>query len=401
VLIAAQVAVSAGFFLVAAMCVRSLVGRTRLDTGVDLDRIAIAQVNFSPDQWDETRARPAIDRIVQSARADARVEAAAVSAGLPFGIGTEQIELSVPDRPFTANSRDSEWTYLVSATPDLFRVLGVPILRGRAFDGRDEAGAPWAAVLSERTARKVLGSSDVVGRQVLLRMTRPVSGVPAPAAEAVRTVTVVGIARDTEVGSIGQRSGHGNLVYVPLAQHYNPSVVVVARTAADPTAMATSLRAVVRQADPDLVVRTSGPGNTILGGIGVTIALLAGAASGLGALVLALAMTGLFGVLSHLVARRMREMGVRVALGATSRDIVRMVVSDGFRPVIVGLVVGVAIGSAGRLAARALVWPLLDAVDPLAVILTPLPLIVAAWLACYLPARRASRVDPNVALRDL
>jgi putative ABC transport system permease protein len=124
------------------------------------------------------------------------------------------------------------------------------------------------------------------------------------------------------------------------------------------------------------------------------------AAAGLGGLALVLAMTGLYGVLSHVVARRRREVGVRMALGASADRIARMILREGFRPVLDGLVLGLIAGALGRLVVRAILNPDLPLVDPVVFALVPLPLCLAAFLACYWPARRASRVSPNQVLRD-
>jgi ABC-type antimicrobial peptide transport system permease subunit len=123
--------------------------------------------------------------------------------------------------------------------------------------------------------------------------------------------------------------------------------------------------------------------------------------TGLGLLALVLAMAGLYGVLSHVVARRTRELGVRMALGATSGRLIRMVLVDGWRPVRLGLVVGLMVGAIGRLGLRAILPVSLSPVDPLAFTIVPVVMAVAAFAACYLPARRAARVDPNAALKNL
>jgi putative ABC transport system permease protein len=128
---------------------------------------------------------------------------------------------------------------------------------------------------------------------------------------------------------------------------------------------------------------------------------LAGMAGLLGTFALALALAGLYGVLSHVVARRLREMGVRVALGATNRQIVRLLVGDGLRPVLYGVLLGLGAATVARMALRPIFLHMVPTVDPLTVALAPAAILAAGWLACYLPARRASRIDPNVALRDL
>jgi ABC-type antimicrobial peptide transport system permease subunit len=139
----------------------------------------------------------------------------------------------------------------------------------------------------------------------------------------------------------------------------------------------------------------------MLAGPFVMLGAVAALAGGLGTLALVLAMVGLYGVLSYVVARRTREMAVRLALGAEPTRIVRMVMRDGVRPVLEGLVLALVVGVGIRLVFRAILEPSIPVIDLLAFGLAPLPLLAAALLASYLPARRAARVDPNVALRDL
>jgi ABC-type antimicrobial peptide transport system permease subunit len=139
----------------------------------------------------------------------------------------------------------------------------------------------------------------------------------------------------------------------------------------------------------------------MLTGAGVLVGVVSRVAGGLAVLALVLAMAGLFGVLSHLVSRRTREMGVRMALGADPRRIRRLVIGDGLRPVLSGIALGLLIGGLVRLALRAQYDSPLSLTDTAVFLLVPLPILAAALIACEWPARRASRVDPNVALRDL
>jgi ABC-type antimicrobial peptide transport system permease subunit len=126
-----------------------------------------------------------------------------------------------------------------------------------------------------------------------------------------------------------------------------------------------------------------------------------GAALALGALTLLLAMTGLFGIQSHIVAHRTREIGVRMSLGATRAQIERMVLKQGYRPVTEGLALGLFVGGTGRAIVRAYLDVDIDIIDPWMLVIVPVPLMLAAFCACYLPARRAGGVEPNVALRHL
>lgn len=392
-LISLQVAVSAGFLFVAAMCVETMVSDWQANTGIDIDRLALAAVDFRLNQQDDTHGRESIDRMLEIARRDPTLNVTAAASGLPFEISTEQVSLSAPDRPFSTSSEGLN-SYFISATPEVFRALNLSLIHGRTFDARDVAGGEPVAVISAQNARSLFGTTDVVGRQLLLRNYAG-SGQPA----AVQTLTVIGTLEDTDVGAIGYR--RTGIIYLPLAQHYESRIWLVGRTLGDATAVSGTLRTIIRQADPTLAVNVSGSGSYLLGGRFVFVRIMAGIAAALGGFALFLSMTGLYGVLSHVVARRTREMGVRLALGATAEGLMRMIFVDGGRPVVAGLVLGLICGTIGRGIFRLMVARPISVLDPIALALVPIPLVVAAIVACYLPARRASRVDPNVALRDL
>jgi len=153
--------------------------------------------------------------------------------------------------------------------------------------------------------------------------------------------------------------------------------------------------------DPDLPVIDAESASSLGGERTLVLKIGAGAAGSLGGLALLLAMAGLFGVLSEFVLRRARELGIRMALGADSKRLIQMVLLDGARPVVAGLAIGLTCGVILRVAFRPMFIRMLPAFDPLIVSLVPIAFIVAALLAAYLPASRAARVDPNVALRHL
>jgi len=169
----------------------------------------------------------------------------------------------------------------------------------------------------------------------------------------------------------------------------------------DPWAAARAIQEAVRRADADLGVGTAGPASLIMAAPFFAARIAASFASALGLLTLLMAMVGLYGIQSHIVARRTREVGVRMAIGASASQIRRMILGEGYRPVLQGLVLGLLFGVFVRLLLRATVNGNIDPFDPVAFVLVPLPLITAAFVACYLPARRAARVDPNEALRHL
>jgi putative ABC transport system permease protein len=188
---------------------------------------------------------------------------------------------------------------------------------------------------------------------------------------------------------------------LPFAQRYVPflPVTFIAR-AADPRAGVAALRASVRRVDPDLSISSAGTSAVLVYGF-YPLRVIAMMAAALGVLGLVLAMSGLFGVLSHVVMKRTREMGIRLAIGAERADIFRLVLRDGLYPVGKGLLLGLGIGVASRIAVKAFVVTNVSALDPWPLMLLPVPFVLAALAACYFPAARASRVDPNIALREL
>jgi hypothetical protein len=298
------------------------------------------------------------------------------------------VTISIPGAPDVAGR---EGTLAVSATPSLFATLGIDIVRGRRFDDRDGPGGRPVAILSELASRRFFGGSDAIGRTVIVRRPR------APDTEAM----VVGVAHDTDVRYLNNEHP-SPLIYLPLAQQFASGIIITARATGAGASAVPALREAIRRADPDLAVTASGAGWSLLAGPFVLIQSLGRGALYLGALTLLLSMAGLFGVQSHVVAHRTREIGVRMAVGASARQIKLMVLKDGYRPVIEGVVLGLWAGVVGRIILRRYLDLQGEAtiVDPWMLTLTPIPLIAAAFWACYLPAARAAKVDPIVALRS-
>ena len=380
-----QVAIAAGFFIVATLFIRATLSQARHDPGIDMDRLAVAVLNFDSGVWDENRIRRAVDRILEEARGNQAIESIAASTGLPFGVPALTVNVRADDAP--AVIKPTPLT-AVAATPSLLATLGVEIVRGRRFDDSDGPAAAPAVMLSEQAARQLFNGGDAIGRTLIVRR---------PQFSETRAV-VVGIARDTDVRWInGDARG---LVYLPLSQHFGNGLTITARSTGTGVRAVPALRDAIRRADPDLAVTAIGAAPSLLAGPMVLLGSLGRGALYLGALSLLLSMAGLFGVQSHVVAHRTREIGVRMSVGATARQIKLMVLQDGYRPVFEGLLLGLWGGIAGRIVLRSYL-ELEDVViiDPWMLLLTPIPLIAAAFCACYLPASRAASVDPTVALR--
>jgi predicted permease len=386
-LIRVQMVVSVALFCVSAGFISVLLAQRGYEPGIDLDRITVARTVFRLQTWHEARSQEAITAIAAVAPSRFGFTDTALSSSMPFG---SNVEVYASVATSAADLSPSNMTLLMASTPGIFDALGIPIVTGRAFDRRDIADTDPVVVLSQASALELFGATDVVGREVFMRGT-----LNALDSKKVERRTVIGVTRDTAVGSLSRR-GDG-IAYVPLAQRYEPPNFVVGRSDSGDGDM----RALIRAGDPDVAVDAIGSGLTMLGGSWNAFRVVAGVAFVLGGMTLVLTMAGLFGVLSALVSRRTREIGIRKALGADNHAIRRLIFRDGSRPVASGSAIGLFLGVIGGFLIRASIPSGAPPLTLVAVALVAVTVIPATLVACYLPARRAMRVDPNVTLKDV
>ena len=357
---------------------------------------------FSLQQDDELTTRAKIDRVLETVRATPGVEAVAVTSvidGLSVSGGLVGVTVTSIDKPFVPQANEGLSAQSAVATPRLFEVLGRTIRYGRGFNDRDDAASAPVVIVDESLARKLTGVADAVGREIFLKRRISRAGVLMREAEVER-VTIAGVLADVP----SNRGRDDDVLYLPFAQQFDANVSILARgDSADVTPVTAALRSAIREADPDVAIGYAGRADVVMRfGPAVILGLLTIGALALATVALVLSMAGLYGVLSHVVARRTRELGVRMALGAGTDRIVRLIMRDGLRPVLEGAFIG--LGSAAMI--RLWLQPYFSsmtvtAIDPLAFVIGLGPLVVAAAIACYVPARRAAKVDPNVALREL
>jgi putative ABC transport system permease protein len=353
--------------------------------GFDIQHIAVAQVDFEAQHYDDGRVRNIAPAILERLRGSSGVLSAMVSSGLPVGMTGRYGDVA------RADGTSGRSAMVISASPSIFGTLDIPIARGRGLsEGTDPAGAT-AVVLSELTARNVFGSTDVIGKDIRLTVLQRGDVV-------VSTMTIVGVAADTDVGRIGHHTD--GLIYTPLDRGSNGRLAFVVRMSEDPHLALPILRQTIASVDSELAVSSVDVGLDVGGSTSQFFQITAAIAGVLGLLALTLALAGLFGVLSHLVTLRTREIGVRMALGASRADVSRMVIGEGVAPVFVGLVSGLVLSGLIRLTLP-LLQRVVPTVDLPALALIPAIFLTAAVIACYVPARRAASVDPMVALKDL
>jgi putative ABC transport system permease protein len=268
--------------------------------------------------------------------------------------------------------------------PDYFSTLGVRLLEGRGLDSRDR-GTLAVAVINETMARRYWPAGDALGRKIYL--------------DSTRFIEVVGVARDGKyMMLIEPRRPY---FYIPIEQSYRSPVTLLVRSAGDPAPLAGPLQRLLNEMDPDLPVfnvRTMAHHmrDSVFGFMPFRLAVLMAGVQG--AIGLLLAVMGLYAVVAYTVTRRTREIGLRMALGANRADVLRLVVRDGMRLTLIGVVLGLLLAVGIGLVLSQVLYGLSPVDVPVLAGVTALLLGVSA-LACYVPARRATRVDPMIALR--
>jgi putative ABC transport system permease protein len=399
-IVAAQIAITLVLVVGAGLFGRSLMKVLEVDPGFRVDKIVTMDVSLPWVRWDDPKAKAGqaiffsnlIDRLKQipGVLKVGATSGLPMDGGLPDGMFLLMTQNEVPknldgfDALFQQKERIGNADFC-AATDGYFQALGIPLLRGRIFDERDGAAAPHVAVISESLARDRWPGQDPIGHTIEFGN---MDG-------DLRLLTIVGIVGD--VHEYGLDAPPRPTVYVNLLQRPRAAITVTMLSDADTRLVASAARGILRDLNPEIPARFrtfSQVYSASLGSRRFNVILI----GFFGITALLLATTGVFGVMAYSVSRRTREIGVRVALGAATGDVLRMILGQGLRTIFIG----VAIGITGSLALTRTVESLLfgvTATDPLTFGGVTLLLVGAALLACYIPARRATKVDPMVALR--
>jgi putative ABC transport system permease protein len=388
VLVVGEIAAAVVLLVAAGLLVRSLTHLTAMEPGVDLDRVLAGRITIPGSRYrQDANYTQFVRQLTSRLAAEPGVQAAAVGTYLPvggggFGLGRVFLADSWPEPPAHA---DVPGMWIV-VSPDYFRTLGIPLVRGRAFTDRDNAAATPVMVVSETFARRAFGNEDPLGRRMRSwrdeNVYREIVGV-------VADVPFSGLSDDTR-----------NIVYIPYEQDIWGLLVVAVRAASGPPeALAPSLRRVVASIDPDLALARVGTMNVFARNSIARERVSATLMSAMAVAALVLAALGIYGVMSYSVAQRRHEMGVRLALGASPRDLYRTVLTRGLMLTFAGLATGLILAAVVARVLRSLLFEI-SPFDPVAFAGTAALLAAIAFIACFAPARRAAGADPLVALRS-
>ncbi|MFL5579607.1 MAG: ABC transporter permease [Gemmatimonadaceae bacterium] len=383
-LVVAEFALSMVLLAGASLMIRSFMRIQAVNVGMDVDRVLASDLYLTGERYDSASERVDVQRRVLERLAGAPgVQSAAASSGLPFSDYDPGERFTVAGRQILRGEEPFAYRYSVSS--GFLGTMGIALLRGRDISERDVLDATPVAVINQTTARRFFADADPIGARLRL-------GLDAAAKE----VTVVGVAADTkqDVGDVQMPQ-----VYLPYSLRPDAHVTIVARTSAGRAgALAPTVREVVRTIDPavpvfdvftmrELAARNTWGSRFVsrLFGVFAAVALL-------------LAAVGVYGVMAYGVLQRRHEIGVRMALGARGPDVLRLVLGQGMRLAALGLAIGLPVALLVGRAMKLVLYEVAPA-DPVTFVGTPLILAAVGVLATWLPARRATRVDPIQALR--
>jgi putative ABC transport system permease protein len=388
VLIISEVALAVVLLVSAGLLIRSFQLLRQVDTGFNTDNALTMRMVLPFPKYAKAETRRAFyDEVLRKVAALPGVESAGMITFLPLSFHGMHFSFSVEGQT-SPSDRQLPFALLRVVSPDYFRAMGIPLRRGRFFDTRDSADSQPAVLVNRRLAEQYWPGQDAIGKRLKV----------GPADSPNAWLTVVGIVGDTRQTGLNEQKLE---FYVPYAQERRLFMAprdLVVRTKSDPALIASAVRQAVWTVDKDQPVSNVRTLDQVFAAA-ISQERFQALMLGLFAtLALVLACIGLYGVISYSVVQRTHEIGVRIALGAQPVDVLRIVIRQGMTLTLAGLVVGIV---AGTLATRVLSDMLFGVAprDPLTFTGVPVLLLLVAFLACYIPARRATRIDPLVALR--
>jgi putative ABC transport system permease protein len=384
----AEISLAVLLLLAAGLLIRSFNALQSVDPGFRVDGLLTAQVQLPQARYPSPESRAAFFRdLLEKSAAIPGVESADACTSLPMTGGGYTTSFVVDGRPAppSGHENSSHWR---AATPGYFQTLGIPLVRGRAFNALDTAASQRVAIVNQRMARMFFPNEDPLGKRIKWS-NKPNS--PAP------WMTIVGVSGDVKSWRLGAQPQPE--MFTPLSQQPQAFLFLAIRTwSADPSPVAGALRAALRQVDPGQPITEVRSMRSIVSESLTEVKYVSRLTALFAVIAMLMAAMGIYGVIGYSVAQRTHEFGVRMVLGAGTAEVVRLVLRQALYVVAIGLVIGVA----GALAVARLLASWLYGVgehDPLTFTLVPLALGAIALLASYIPARCATRVDPAVALR--
>ncbi|HEV8431697.1 MAG TPA: ABC transporter permease [Pyrinomonadaceae bacterium] len=388
-LVITQVALSLALLISTGLFVRTLRYARQIDLGFKPDQVLAVSFNLRLQGYDEAKGREFYRQILERLERLPGVQTVSVTNLLPLGF----MWLSTPVVPENREVPPNERVFAgdVSVDSKYFETIGTPLLRGRDFTAQDTIKSPPVAIVSEKLAHslwpEVNDPGEALGKRLRVGRSNPIS------------CEVIGVAKDSRNNIFNRLDREPEpTIYRPFAQNYSAFASLIVRTDGDPRGLISAVRREVAALDENLPPQDLQPLSETVSLASWSARTGAAVLGVFGLLGLVLAAIGIYGVMSYSVSRRTREIGLRMALGAETRDVIKLIVKQGMGLTLIGAMIGVMLAVAVTRLLASLLYGV-TATDPATFAGVVLFVIGVAVLACYLPARRATKVDPMMALR--
>jgi putative ABC transport system permease protein len=381
IFVASEIALAVVVLLSATLVVRSFINSIRTSPGYNPENVMTAQLALPRTKYiSDSQKRTFGEAVLARLRALPGVVSAGAASNVPFGGFGQGVAVDAVNRPAQPGERTGAG--FAAASPDYFSTMQIGLVKGRLFNSADSQGSSPVVIITQSFAREFWPNEDPIGRQIRF-------------GEQHTVATIVGVVGDIMRDHLRERGGW--LMFVPLAQFPSSTPAFVVRSSADSTMMATAIRDAIWSVDHDQAISLA-PLETLIAVVDAGYRLMTKLMVLFGALAMFLGTIGIYGVMAHLVSQRTHEIGIRVALGASPVQVLRMVIGSGLKLAVVGVGVGIIVALGATRSLTTLLYQVAPN-DPLTFIAVPILFVAVAVAACYLPARRAMRVDPMVALR--
>ena len=380
IFVAAEIALAVVVLISTTLVVKSFIISVRSSPGYNPANIMVAQLALPKARYtQESQLRNFNEEVLARIRALPQVDSAGVASNVPFGGFGQGVEFEAVGKP-APQAGERQGTHFTAVSVDYFSTMQIGLVKGRLFTAADAQGSSPSVIINQTMAGQIWPGADPIGKQLRFGDQHTVG-------------TIVGVLNDIKMNRLRPRPERQ--MYVPLAQFPSATLGFVVRTAGDSTAMATAVRDTIWIVDRDQPISSVEPLETLMVIVDAGNRVLTKLMVFFGVLAMFLGVIGIYGVMSNQVSQRTHEIGIRTALGASPPQVMGMVIGQGLKLTLIGVVIG-ALG-----AARALATLLYQVTpyDPLTFISVPIVFGAIAAAACSIPARRAMRVDPLVALR--
>jgi predicted permease len=381
ILVMTQVTLSLVALVGAGLFIHSMKNAQQIDPGFETKRELVMGLNLAAQRYPQARAEQYYKDVVERVRALPMVENASISDSFPFAGGFQRT--TFPEGVDTTDPTNGKLTPTISVAPGFFSAAGISLLRGREFDEHDDAQSHMVAVVNQAFVDQTFSGKDSLGKHLHFLLQ-------------TWDVEIVGVVKTTKYLTLGEPPKA--IVYFSLKQHYGPNVALYVHTKGETNAAVKSVSNTVQGLDTTLPLANVRNVQDLLDLTLTGPRLGAELLGTFGALALLLAAIGTYGVMSYSVSQRTQEIGIRLALGAQRGDVLQLILKNGAAMVGGGIVVGLLLSTFLTYSMESLLFGI-GFFDPVSFVGTALILLIVAMFACYLPARRAMRVDPIIALR--